>query len=59
MFDKPWSEVTEEDIENLGNRLADELGGWIFHEKVDFSYKIPHIQISRSHPKEFSALRKV
>ena len=59
MFDKPWSEVTEEDIENLGNRLADELGGWIFHEKVDFSYKIPHVQISRSHPKEFSALRKV
>ena len=59
MFEKPWSEVTEEDIENLGNRLANELGGWIFHEKVDFSYKIPYIQISRSHPKEFSSIRKV
>lgn len=58
MFDKPWSEVTDEDIENLGARLAKELGGWIFHEKVDFSYKIPHVEISRSHPVEFTRLRE-
>ena len=53
MFDKPWSEVTDNDIEELGSRLADELGGWVFHEKVDFSYKIPHVTIKRSHPAEF------
>lgn len=53
MFDKPWSEVTDSDIESLSTKLAEELGGWIFHEKVDFSYKIPHISINRDHPEEF------
>ena len=56
MFDKPWSEVTDEDIDELGKKLASELGGWVFHEKVDFSYKIPHIQVNRSHPIEFTKL---
>lgn len=32
-FDKPWSEVTDEDIEVLSQRLATETGGHIFHEK--------------------------
>ncbi len=50
MFDKPWSEVTDEDIDSLGTKLAEEMGGWVFHEKVDFSYRIPHIQINRTHP---------
>lgn len=36
-FNKPWSEVTEEEIDRLGSRLEKELGGWIFHRKVDFS----------------------
>ena len=50
MFDKPWSEVTDNDIEEVGNRLAQELGGWIFHEKVDYSVNVPHIEINRGHP---------
>lgn len=57
MFDKPWADVTDDDIEQLGNRLASELGGWIFHEKVDFSYKIPHVQIDRDHPVRFKDLQ--
>ena len=50
MFDKPWSEVTDDDIEEVASRLTNEMGGWIFHEKVDFSKKTPHITIERSHP---------
>ena len=49
-FDKPWSEVTDEDIENLSTKLEKELGGWVFHSKVDFNNKTPHIKIKRSHP---------
>ncbi len=58
MFDKPWSEVTDEDIDSLGARLADELGGWVFHQKVDFSYKVPHVEINRKHPKVFQELER-
>jgi len=43
-FDLPWSEVTEEEIEALGKRLADELGGHVFHSKVDFSRPTPWIE---------------
>ena len=49
-FDKPWSEVTGEDISNLSNQLAEKLGGWIFHSKVDFSTVTPHVKLSQGHP---------
>jgi len=58
MFDKPWSEVTDEDIEVLSKRLATELGGWIFHTKVDFSANVPHVTLNTSHPIEFLKLRE-
>ena len=53
MFDKPWSEVTKEDIASLSEKLAAEMGGWIFHNKVDFSRKVPHISVQRGHPSKF------
>ena len=53
-FDKKWSDVSEEDIESLGQKLSDEMGGWIFHEKIDFTKKIPSIQIKRGQPKIMS-----
>lgn len=43
-FDKPWSEVTDEDIRSLADRLATELGGHIFHRKIDWNNKTPHIE---------------
>jgi glycosyltransferase involved in cell wall biosynthesis len=49
-FDKPWSEISEGDINNLSSRLSEEMGGWIFHSKVNFDAKTPHITIDRSHP---------
>lgn len=36
-FNKPWSEVTDQEIEDLAKRLSEEMGGWIFHSKVDFN----------------------
>ena len=53
MFDKPWKDVTDNDIEDLGKKLAEELGGWIFHEKVDFSRYIPHVELNTTHPKSY------
>ena len=50
-FDKAWSEVTENEIENLGKKLGDEMGGWIFHEKIDFTQEVPSITLKRSQPK--------
>jgi glycosyltransferase involved in cell wall biosynthesis len=43
-FDKAWSEVTEEELDELGARLAAELGGHVFHSKVDFSRPTPWIE---------------
>ena len=49
-FDKSWSDVSEDEINNLSNKLSEEMGGWIFHSKIDFSAKTPHIRIDREHP---------
>ena len=35
MFDKPWSEVTEKDIEIRSEEFENNMGGWIFHRKWD------------------------
>ena len=59
MFDKPWSEVTEPEVVELSNRLAKEMGGWIFHDKVDFSIKVPHISVQRGHPSTFISYEKL
>ena len=49
-FDKPWSEVSEDDIRLLSQRLEEEKGGHIFHEKVDWNVKVPWIELSKSGP---------
>lgn len=49
-FDRPWSQVTEEDIDDLAVRLARDTGGWIFHRKLDLSRPTPHLRINRTHP---------
>jgi hypothetical protein len=49
-FDKPWAEVTDQEIDDLSVKLESEMGGWIFHEKVDFSRKTPHVTINRAEP---------
>ncbi len=58
-FDKKWSDVTEEDISSLAARLEDEMGGWIFHSKVDFSKPTPSIEVTDTiHPSSISKWRE-
>jgi len=46
-FDKPWKEVTDNDIKELSSELKDKLGGWIFHSRVNFDKKVPSIKINK------------
>ena len=44
-FDKPWSKVSNKDIENLALKMKNDMGGWVFHRKIDFSQPTPWIQL--------------
>lgn len=46
-FNKPWSKVKDKDITKLASKLKKEMGGWVFHTKVDFNKKTPHIIIDK------------
>lgn len=48
MFDKPWSEVTEEMIEARAKEFAS-MGGWIWHHKWDGRIT-PWVTINKSPP---------
>ena len=50
-FNKEWSQVTDEDIQALSEKLSKEMGGWVFHSKVDFDRPTPHIVCTRNQPK--------
>jgi hypothetical protein len=45
-FDKPWADVTEDEIDQLASRLSSEMGGWVFHTKINWDANIPHLEIS-------------
>ena len=49
-FNKPWSEVTDDDIAILSQRLEEEKGGHIFHQKVDWNVHVPSITLQKSGP---------
>tara|TARA_Y100001970_G_C14236481_1_gene862129 strand:+ start:1507 stop:3474 length:1968 start_codon:yes stop_codon:yes gene_type:complete len=49
-FDKKWSEVTDSDIASLSKQLAEQMGGWVFHSKVDFDNPTPHLKINKKQP---------
>lgn len=40
-FNKPWSQVTDKEIDELAKRMQKELGGHIFHSKIDWSRPTP------------------
>lgn len=50
-FDKPWSEVNDQDIKEMSEKLESDMGGWIFHNKIDFSKTTPSFKFTSSHPK--------
>ena len=49
-FNKPWADVSEKEIVNMAKRLDNEMGGWIFHNHVDFSKPTPWYFIESGHP---------
>jgi len=49
-FDKCWKDVSNEEIVNLANKMNNELGGWVFHSRVDFSNPTPWYKINSKHP---------
>ena len=49
-FNKPWSEISDTDISEMSRKLSSEMGGWIFHSKVDFNKPTQHIKLECNHP---------
>lgn len=47
-FDKSWDKVTESEIKELASRLGNQMGGWIFHNKIDWDAKTPSIKVENS-----------
>jgi glycosyltransferase involved in cell wall biosynthesis len=48
-FDKPWNEVTDEEIHELAIKLATETGGHVFHSRWS-GKRTPHIKVNRTQP---------
>lgn len=53
-FNKPWSEVSGGEIKTMAKKLEKEMGGWIFHSKVNFNTPTPAINVNTSHPNVIS-----
>ena len=57
-FEKPWSHVTDAEISDVAIRMENEMGGWIFHQRIDFDKPTPHVKISRLQPASMSDWRE-
>jgi len=49
-FNAAWSEISDEQIVKLAKKMDNELGGWIFHSRVDFDKPTPWYKIKSDHP---------
>jgi len=49
-FEKPWADVSDDDITALAHELEENMAGWVFHEKVNFDNPTPALDIKYSHP---------
>ena len=50
-FNKPWADVSDDEIDQLAARLEQEMGGWIFHRKIDWNNPTPSVMINEvTHP---------
>jgi hypothetical protein len=59
-FNKPWSEVSDVEIEKIAVRLEQEMGGWIFHHKIDWNNPTPSVIIEElNHPDVMSEWREI
>jgi len=57
MFEKPWSDVTDEDMDALASALKTKTGGWIWHQKWS-GQSVPHVRTSKSPPKIMNNFHK-
>jgi len=57
-MNKSWKDVTREDASAVADSLESEMGGWIFHSRVNFDAKTPSIEVKRSHPAVMSRWTK-
>lgn len=44
-FDKKWSDVSSDEINEISDRLEKEMGGWIFHRKIDWNKPTPSVML--------------
>lgn len=49
-FDKSWADVSDVEIVELAKRLKTEMGGWVFHRKLDFSRPTNSIKCTCTQP---------
>ena len=49
-FNSSWTDVQDDDINKLAERLKNEMGGWVFHQRVDFNKPTPHLIINCNQP---------
>ena len=49
-FNKPWAEVSEKEIVNMATMLDNKMGGWIFHNHVNFDKPTPWYYVESGHP---------
>lgn len=47
-FDKPWSEVSDEEIKTMAKDLAEKTGGHVFHSKVEWNNPMPYLTLDES-----------
>ena len=44
-FDKPWSEVSDEEIKTLAKDLSEKTGGHVFHSKIEWNKPMPYLTL--------------
>lgn len=57
MFDVPWSQVTDQMIDELADELKVKLGGWVWHRKWDHKTTTPFMASPRSQPALMSRMK--
>ena len=47
-FDKPWNEVTDEEISVLAKDLEEKTGGHVFHSKIEWNNPMPYLTLGEN-----------
>jgi len=51
IFNKPWDDVTEKEIQETALILEKDFGGWVFHKHLNLEEKTPWYKLDDPHPK--------